>query len=66
VLAAPQNSAAGPPTVWVMRTYNDRPSDPTIQTVYRSSKGEILVSLGAVLSLIAFCAWPTLKVLFGS
>jgi len=49
-----------------MRTYNDRPSDPTIQTVYRSSKGEILVSVGAILSLIAFCAWPTLKVLFGS
>jgi hypothetical protein len=46
--------------------HHDRPNDPTIQTVYRSSKGEVLVSVGALLSALAFLAWPFLKALFGS
>jgi hypothetical protein len=48
-----------------MRTHHDRPAETTIQSSYRGSMGDFVISFAAILGLLAFCAWQ-LKVLFGS
>jgi len=48
-----------------MRTY-DNHSETTLQSSYRSSASDVILGGGALLGLVIFFAWPSVKALFGS